>query len=311
MSRQLSDSPSLAAAFDDGSSMTVVVVVVIVVVVLLDGVEDGGLVAFGSGDDFALGGFHGDGAFAFPVHVQQLAQVESRTLQDLDFVDEDVVKRVDGLTGLFDVFADGVGNELVDGLLQVGRSHLLRDDLNHLTADVLDLLRLSVRGLLDLILSLLSESDAEETQSIAVARFHVHASFDHRLPLLHHRSGLVGGESHSVKVGQAITPLNILADETEFAEGNFVVLKIGQRHFVHASLQTVGGDTGTRGLVDGGFTDAPGVEHDGGSDVVPLLASERVDDLLLLALFPALRQTLVLANRHLFLFIYFFKKFKI
>ena len=64
----------------------------------------------------------------------------------------------------------------------------------------------------------------------------------------------------------------------------------------------------TGGLVDGGLADASGVEHDGGSDVVPFLAGERVDDLLLLALLAALRQTLVLSNCHFFYF--FLKKFK-
>ena len=49
----------------------------------LDGVEDGRFVAFGTGHDFALGGFHGDGAFALAVHVQQLAQIETRPLQNL------------------------------------------------------------------------------------------------------------------------------------------------------------------------------------------------------------------------------------
>ena len=56
----------------------------------------------------------------------------------LDFVDEDVVERVDGVTGLLDVFADRVGDELVHGLLQIRRSDFLRDDLHHFTADVLN-----------------------------------------------------------------------------------------------------------------------------------------------------------------------------
>jgi len=266
----------------------------------LDGVEDGWFVTLGSGNDLALGGFHGDGAFALTVHVQQLAQVETRAFQDLDFVDEDIVKWVDGLASLLDVLSDGVGNELVDSLLQVGRAHFLRDDLHHFAANVLDLLRLGVRGLLDLVLPLLGESNAGDTKRVGVAGFDVHASFDHRLPFLHHRSGLVGGERHSVEVGEAVTPLDVFADKTELAEGNLVVLQIGQGNFVDASFQTVRGDAGTRGLVDGGFADAPGVEHDWGSDVVPFLAGERVDDLLLLTLLPALRQTLVLTNCHFF-----------
>jgi len=233
------------------------------------------------------------------VHVKQLAEVETGTLQDLDFVDEDIVEWVDGLTGLFDVFADGVGDQLVDGFLQVGRTNLLGDDLHHLTADVLDLLRLGIGSLLDLVLSLFGETDAEEAQRVTVARLHVHASLDHRLPFLHHGPGLVGGEVHAVEIGETIASLDILADETEFAESNFVVLQISQRHFVHAAFQTVRGDASTRGLVDGGLADASGVEHNRGSDVVPLLARERVDDLLLLTLLAALRQTLVLAYCHL------------
>ena len=49
----------------------------------LDRIEDGGLVALGARHDLALGGLHGHGALAFAVHVQKLAQVETRTLQDL------------------------------------------------------------------------------------------------------------------------------------------------------------------------------------------------------------------------------------
>jgi len=265
---------------------------------ILDGVEDGWFVAFGPGNDFALGGFHGNGAFALAVHVQQLAQVETRTLQNLDFVDEDVVERVDGMASFLDVLANGVGDQLVDSLLEVGRANFLGDDFHHLTTDVLDLLRLRVRSLLDLVLPFLGETDAEEAQCVCIAGFHIDAGFDHRLPFLDHRSGLVGGQRHSVEVGQAVASLNVLADETEFAEGNFVVLQIGQRNFVNAPFQTVRRDAGTGGLVDGGLADASGVKHDGGSDVVPFLAGERVDDLLLLALLTALRQTLVLSNCH-------------
>merc|ERR1712136_335404 len=124
-----------------------------VLVEMLDRVEDGGLVTLRPGDDLTLSGLHSNCAFALAVHVKQLTEVETGTLQDLDFVDEDIVEWIDGLTGLFDVFADGVGDQLVDGFLQVGRTNLLGDDLHHLTADVLDLLRLGIGSLLDLVLS--------------------------------------------------------------------------------------------------------------------------------------------------------------
>ena len=50
----------------------------------------------------------------------------------------------------------------------------------------LDLLRLGIGSLLDLVLSLFGETNAGETQRVTVARLHVHASLDHRLPFLHH-----------------------------------------------------------------------------------------------------------------------------
>merc|ERR1712168_1749540 len=217
----------------------------------LDGVKDGGLVTLGPGDDFSLSGLHGNCAFALAVHVEQLAEIETGALQDLDFVDEDIVERVDGLASLLDVFSDGVRDQLVDSFLQVGRTNLFGDDLHHLTANVLDLLRLGIRSLLDLVLPFFGEANAEEAQSVTVARLHVHASLDHRLPFLHHRSGFIGGEVHSVEVGEAITPLNILADETEFVESDFVILQISQRHLVNAALQTVRCDASSRSLVDG------------------------------------------------------------
>ena len=54
----------------------------------------------------------------------------------------------------------------------------------------------------------------------------------------------------------------------------------------------------TRGLVDGRLADASGVKHDGGANIVPLLACERIDDLFLLTLLASLRQTLVFSNGH-------------
>ena len=83
------------------------------------------------------------------------------------------------------------------------------------------------------------------TTSFGKTALTVDAGFDHGLPLLDHGPLLVRGEVHAVEVGQAVAPLYVLADEAEFAEGDFVVLKISQRNLVDATLQTVGGDAGT------------------------------------------------------------------
>merc|ERR1719244_50630 len=81
-----------------------------------DGVLDWGLVALRAGDNVSVRGFHGSAALALAMHVEQLTKVKTRTLQDLDFVDEDVIEGVDGLGGLLDVLTDRVGDQLVDDL---------------------------------------------------------------------------------------------------------------------------------------------------------------------------------------------------
>ena len=41
------------------------------------------------------------------------------------------------MASFLDVLANGVGDQLVDGLLEVGRADFLGDDFHHLTTDVL------------------------------------------------------------------------------------------------------------------------------------------------------------------------------
>lgn len=51
----------------------------------------------------------------------------------------DVVKRVDSMTRFFDVFGDGVGNQLVDEIAQVAHGNLSGHDFDHLRSNVHDL----------------------------------------------------------------------------------------------------------------------------------------------------------------------------
>lgn len=111
----------------------------------------------------------------------------------------------------------------------------------------------------------------------------------------------VGGEIHAVEVGEHMASLHILGDQTELAErtlGVSVVLEIGQRHLEHAVLQAFGGDLGALGTVDQGLADLSVGEDIGGLDVVPVLAAERVDHLLLAAFLASLGESLVFADSH-------------
>jgi hypothetical protein len=47
-----------------------------------------------------------------------------------------------------------------------------------------------------------------------------------------------------VEVGEAVFSLYVFANEAELAEGDFVVLKVGQGDFVDATLETEKDDVG-------------------------------------------------------------------
>ena len=146
------------------------------------------------------------------------------------------------------------------------------------------LLGLCVASLAGLILLPLGEADAEDAEKVSVGRLDVGVGIDQSLPLLDHGAELVSGQVHAVEVGQAVLALNLLAEKTELFEGPLgilLALQIGQGDLVDASLQTIGGDPGTLGTVDKGLADIPNLEDGRGLDVVPVLAGEGVDDLLL------------------------------
>ena len=91
------------------------------------------------------------------------------------------MERVDLAAGLLNVLGDGIGNELVDDLLQVDRAHLLVDGVHHGAADVADLRVLRVRRLLLRVGVLLGEADAEDAQQVAVGGLDVYVGLDQRL----------------------------------------------------------------------------------------------------------------------------------
>ena len=98
----------------------------------------------------------------------------------------------------------------------------------------------------------------------------------------------VGGQIHSMEVGEDVAALNVFSDELELAErtlGIVVVLQIGQRDLEHAALQSLGSNLCSLGTVDQSLADLAAGEHGWSLNVIPIFASEGIDDLLLGSLF--------------------------
>jgi hypothetical protein len=64
----------------------------------------------------------------------------------------------------------------------------------------------------------LSESNAENPQKISVSGPYIGISLNQSLPFLHHGSELVGGQVHTIELGQAGLALDILADQLKLSE---------------------------------------------------------------------------------------------
>ena len=78
----------------------------------------------------------------------------------------------------------------------------------------MDLSSLGVSGLLDLILSSLGETNAEEAKFVSVGGGAIDVGLDLGLPLLDDGALFVTGQLHTVEVGQTGITLDLLADQT-------------------------------------------------------------------------------------------------
>jgi len=87
------------------------------------------------------------------------------------------------LGGFFDFSTDRLGDKLGNQFLQLASLGLTTHDLGHLASDGLDLRRLGVSCLLDLVGGSLGETDREQSESVTVGGVDVDVSLDEGLPL--------------------------------------------------------------------------------------------------------------------------------
>merc|ERR1719324_1796679 len=158
--------------------------------------------------------------------------------------DVNVVQGIDSLACLLDVNGNGIGDELVDSLLQVHRCNLTGNDVYHLLANLANLLRLGVAVFLGAARLLLCETNAKDTNEVSISGLDIDMGFNQSLPLLNHGSKFISGQVHTIELGQTALALNFFAQKLEFSVGPFgilFVLQIGEGDFIDTSLKTIRG----------------------------------------------------------------------
>jgi len=255
----------------------------------LNGLEHWGLVIVGAVDSHTVSSFgscsRSRGSLGIAVQLEELAHVELGLLEHLHLPDEHIVKREDGVAALLNILADRLRDQLANDVLKVAGGNLALNDFDHLATDAANLGVLGVASLLHLAVRLLGEADAEQTKNEAVGGTYVNLGLDQSLPFLDHGSELVGGQVHAVEVCKAVTALDLLANELELPESILVVVQVSLGNLVHTTLEAIRGNFGSLRTIHKGFSNIADLEHGRCLDIVPVLASERVDNLLFEAFF--------------------------
>ena len=198
---------------------------------------------------------------------------------------------------LLDSRANGLGDELLDEILQLA-SALLGHDLEDLFTDVLDLGRGGVVSLPQAILTLLGERNAKQTKLVAISGGDVKVGVDERLPLLDQGADLVGGEVHSVELSLGSAVINIQDFKLELpVESILILVQVSEVGLNNAALERLRSDMGTLRARHDGFADVAMSENGRSLKLVPLLLLEGIDGLLSLSLL-AFGKALVLAYCH-------------
>ena len=221
--------------------------------------------------------------------------IELGLLDNLHLADVAILDGEDGRGLTLDLLSGSSGDESLNESLKVTLSGQGGHGVDHLGADSADLGRLGVTGLLELIVLLLGEGDAEHTDDVTVGGTSINVGLNDGLLLLDEGAKLVTGHVHAVEVEETVVSLNILDTKLDLTvRHGLVVIEIGKGELDNTSLQSLRSNLGTLGLGDDGLS-ALLLGKDGGSDeLVPLLLEEGVDDLLLSALL-GLCESLVLS----------------
>lgn len=179
-----------------------------------------------------------------------------------DVICTNILERIDPRSRLLDLTPDNLRDELLGQLRQGTARGFTLNDLNHLLANLADLRRLSIGGLLDLVLSLLGETNGEQAEKVVVGGLDGDVGLNQGLPFADERAEFVGSEVETVEVCETALSLDLVYSELDFAESVLLILlEIGKRNLENAALEGVIGVLETSGTVDKGLSNTAYPQH--------------------------------------------------
>lgn len=228
-----------------------------------------------------------------PFH--ERSHIKLRLLDHLHLADVAILDGENARGLALDLLSRGSSNERLDQGLEVTLPSESSHGADHLRADGSDLGGLGVARLLELVVLLLGEGNAEHADDVPVGGTGIDIGLKDGLLLLDEGAELVTGHVHAMEVEEAVETLDVLDTELDLAVGEGLIgVEVGEGELDHAPLEAIRCDLLALGLGDEGLSALLGGEDGGGDKLVPLLLEEGVRGLLLPALL-RLRQALVLS----------------
>lgn len=228
-----------------------------------------------------------------PLH--ERSDVELGLLDHLDLADVAVFDGEDAGRLPHDLVARRARDKSFHEGLEVTLACEGRHSGNHLGADAALLGGLGVASLLELVVLLLREGNAEHADDVSVSRPGVDVGLDDGLLLLDEGAELIAGHIHAVEVEEAVESLHILNTKLDLAVGaGLVLVEVAEGKLDNSALETLRGDLLSLSSGDDGLSALLLAEDGRRDELVPILLEEGVDSLLLGALL-GLSQALVLS----------------
>jgi len=162
---------------------------------------------------------------------------------------KDVLEREDFVAFISDLFADDIGEELFEEVLERGFLGFVDHDFLHLLSDLLHLGLLGVASGLNLTVLSSGESNREKSDEVAIGGLGLDEGLDKGVPLFDEGAHLVSGDANSTEVGEAVESLNFFNLELDNSPCEVVLVllvKISVSDLEDASSKRVSGDVYTR-----------------------------------------------------------------